>query len=99
MIIDFRHKGLEEFFREGKTGKINPEHLTRIRAILLYLNSMRSEAEILQRANWRPNRLTGKNPNGQWVNGHWSLKVSSNWRITYFFYKGDVTLVDYQDYH
>ena len=48
MIIDFRHKGLEEFFREGKTGKINPEHLTRIRAILLYLNSMRSEAEILR---------------------------------------------------
>lgn len=31
--------------------------------------------------------------------GHWSVKVSGNWRLTFKFDGEDVILVDYQDYH
>lgn len=49
---------------------------------------------------WSPHKLKGLNPKGQSVDGHWSLKVSGNWRITYFLTEnGDVVLTDYLDYH
>lgn len=31
--------------------------------------------------------------------GHWSLRVSGNWRVTFRFIGQDVELVDYQDDH
>ena len=32
-------------------------------------------------------------------NGHWSVWVNGNWRITFLFEGEDAVLVDYQDYH
>jgi len=31
--------------------------------------------------------------------GHWSVKVSGNWRLTFRFEGEDAVLVDYQDDH
>ena len=31
--------------------------------------------------------------------GHWSVTVSGNWRLTFAFEGEDAILVDYQDYH
>jgi len=31
--------------------------------------------------------------------GHWAVKVSGNWRLTFRFEGQDAILVDYQDYH
>ena len=31
--------------------------------------------------------------------GHWAVKVSGNWRLTFTFDGKDAVLVDYQDYH
>jgi proteic killer suppression protein len=33
------------------------------------------------------------------VEGHWSIWVTGNWRLTFFFEGTDAVLVDYQDYH
>ena len=33
------------------------------------------------------------------VRGHWSVRVSGNWRITFKFEGEDAILVNYQDYH
>ena len=33
------------------------------------------------------------------LGGHWSVKVSGNWRLTFRFEGDDAILVDYQDYH
>ncbi len=33
------------------------------------------------------------------LEGHWSVMVSGNWRLTFAFDKEDAILVDYQDYH
>jgi len=31
--------------------------------------------------------------------GIWSVTVQANWRVTFRFAKGDVEVVDYEDYH
>jgi proteic killer suppression protein len=31
--------------------------------------------------------------------GHWAVKVSGNWRLTFSFEGKDAVLVDYRDYH
>jgi proteic killer suppression protein len=42
---------------------------------------------------WRLHTLRGE------LEGHWSVDVSGNWRLTFAFEGEDATLVDYQDYH
>lgn len=42
---------------------------------------------------WRLHTLTGD------LNGHYSVTVNGNWRITFRFEEGDAVLVNYQDYH
>jgi len=29
----------------------------------------------------------------------WAINVSGNWRLTFMFTQGDVTLLNYEDYH
>ena len=48
---------------------------------------------------WFLHPLHGKNPQGQEVEGHWSVWVNANWRMTFTFENGDAVLLDYQDYH
>lgn len=31
--------------------------------------------------------------------GIWSIKVNGNYRLTFNFEKGDVTILNYEDYH
>ncbi len=91
-ILKFRHKGLERFFLKGSTSGIQARHKDRLRLILGRLN-----------AAWEPrdmdlpglglHRLKGK------LKGHWAVKVSGNWRVTFRFNGNDVELVDYLDYH
>ncbi len=33
------------------------------------------------------------------LKGHWTVKVSGNWRLTFTFEEENAILVDYQDYH
>jgi plasmid maintenance system killer protein len=42
---------------------------------------------------WRLHALQGE------LAGHWSVRVSGNWRLTFRFIGEDAELVDYQDYH
>lgn len=100
MIKSFRHKGLADLFFTGSTAGINAAHAELLSAQLTFLNNMQSENIILTRRMWRPHKLQGKNPHGQTLKGHWSLKVSGNWRLTYCFTEdGNVELLDYLDYH
>jgi proteic killer suppression protein len=42
---------------------------------------------------WKLHPLHGQ------LEGHWSVTVSGNWRLTFAFEGEDAVLVDYQDYH
>lgn len=92
MIISFKHKGLEQFFKTGSTAGIQVKHATKIARILARLSSAKSPND-MNLAGWNLHPLSGK------LTQHWSVKVNGNWRITFRLINGHAEIVDYQDYH
>lgn len=92
MIVSFKHKGLESFFLEGNSSKIQHKHLNRLRLILAQLNAAK-EIRDLNFPGSNLHRLKGD------LKDFWSITVSGNWRIIFKFDKGEIYLVDYLDYH
>jgi len=92
MIKSFRHKGLRRFFETGSTSGIQAAHAGRLSRQLLALNAAQSSQD-LNLPGWYLHALKGD------LAGHWSIKVSGNWRLTFTFAGEDAVLVDYQDYH
>ena len=92
MIRSFRHKGVEQFFKTGSKAGIQPKHVDRLRRQLFALDNA-TRAEDMNAPGWRLHRLRGD------LDGHWSVDVSGNWRLTFTFEGEDAVLVDYQDYH
>jgi toxin HigB-1 len=92
MILSFRHKGLELFFRTGSTRGIRPDHASKLARILAALDAA-SGLEELSLPAFKLHPLKGSRK------GNWSIWVNGNWRVTFRFKGSDVELVDYQDYH
>lgn len=92
MIRTFRHRGLKRFFEEGSKAGIQPKHEIRLRILLTTLN-LASTPQDMKRDGW------DWHPLKEDLKGHWSVKVSGNWRLTFSFEGEDAILVDYQDYH
>ncbi|WP_439257234.1 type II toxin-antitoxin system RelE/ParE family toxin [Lonepinella sp. BR2271] len=92
MIISFKHKGLERFFRTGSTAGIQAKHKNKLSFQLATLHKATSPLDMDQ-ANWNLHALKGN------LAGHWSISVSGNWRLTFKFNGGNAEVVDYQDYH
>ncbi|MBO0131191.1 type II toxin-antitoxin system RelE/ParE family toxin [Agrobacterium burrii] len=92
MIVSFRHKGLEAFYRSGTTKGIQPAHAAKLGRILTLLE-VAAVASDLNLPGFKLHPLKGD------MKGHWSLWVNGNWRVTFRFLDSDVELVDYQDYH
>lgn len=91
MIIGFRHKGLEAFYRTDSTRGIQAAHAKRLRIILAMLD-VTKESQDMNQPGLRLHPLKGEHK------GHWSVWVNGNWRVTFRFAGTDVELVDYQDY-
>ncbi len=92
MILSFKHKGLEKFFTTGSTAGIQFSHAKKLSQILTYLNNA-TEIRDMNVPSWNLHPLQGN------LEGHWSVKVSANWRLTFKFEYGHAEIVDYQDYH
>jgi len=92
VIRSFRHAGVERFFLNGSKAGIQPKHAERLEEQLAMLNVAR-RVDQMNVPGWRLHRLQGK------LEGHWSVRVSGNWRLTFCFEGEDAILVDYQDYH
>jgi toxin HigB-1 len=92
VIKSFRHAGLESFFRTGSKAGIQPKHVAKLSLQLFALNRARSAGD-MNAPGWVLHPLHGD------LRGHWSIKVSGNWRVTFAFDGEDAILVDYQDYH
>jgi len=92
VILSYRHKGLKKFAETGTKAGIQPKHSERLRRLLAALN-VASRAEDMNAPGNNLHALKGD------LEGHWSVSVSGNWRLTFLFEGEDVTLVDYQDYH
>ena len=92
MIKSFRHKGIEGFFRRGSKAGIQPHHADKLSRQLIRLDLAKS-SEDMNVPGWRLHSLGGDHE------GHSSVWVNGNWRLTFTFEGLDAVLVDYQDYH
>jgi proteic killer suppression protein len=92
MIKSFSHKGLEVFFRTGSTKGIQPKHADRLGRIMDRLDAA-AEVRDMNAPGYDLHPLKGN------LAGHWSVKVSGNWRVTFRMENGNAYIVNYQDYH
>jgi proteic killer suppression protein len=92
VIKSFRHAGLAEFYRTGSKRGINPAHAGKLFVQLTALDQAVTPRD-MGLPGWRLHPLTRN------LDGHWSVRVNGNWRITFMFEGEDAILVDYQDYH
>ncbi|MPV86901.1 type II toxin-antitoxin system RelE/ParE family toxin [Ostreibacterium oceani] len=92
MIKDFKHKGLKKLFTKNDSSGVQPAHAKKLRFLLFRLNA----AETIQDMDFAGTNLHSLHGD---LKGHWSVKVSGNWRMTFAFENGDAYIVDYQDYH
>lgn len=91
LCIAFRHKGVEQFFRTGSKAKIQSQHAERLRKQLFALDNARPKDMNAPGSRLQPLRGV--------LEGHWSVGVSGNWRLTFSFEGEDAVLVDYHDCH
>lgn len=92
MILSYRHKGLKKFAETGSKAGIQPKDAERLRRLLTALD-VASQAGDLNAPGNNLHSLKGD------LEGHWSITVSGNWRLTFTFEGENASLVDYQDYH
>ena len=92
MIRSFRHKGVERYFLEGTRAGSQATHAAKLARQLQRLDVARRPQD-MNIPGWRLHPLKGE------FKGHWSVRVSGNWRLTFTFEGDDAVLVDYQDYH
>jgi len=86
------HKGLEKFYRTGKTSGIQTEHSRRLRLILTNLDQAERPGD-MNLPGLHLHELKGNRK------GIWSVTVSGNWRVTFRFKNKDAEIVNYEDYH
>lgn len=92
MILSFKHKGLEKFFRTGKSSGIRADHARRLRLVLARLSASRRPSDMAL-PGLRLHPLKGD------MKGYFAVSVSGNWRIVFRFQGEDAADVDYLDYH
>jgi proteic killer suppression protein len=92
VIVSFRHKGLEQLYRDGSKQGVQAAHAPKLLRILSALDAAQAPQD-LSIPSFRTHQLKGD------LAGHWSIRVNGNWRVTFRFVEHDVELVDYQDYH
>ncbi|MHB2025028.1 MAG: type II toxin-antitoxin system RelE/ParE family toxin [Elusimicrobiota bacterium] len=92
MIDGFKHKGLEKLFYTGSKKGVNPNQAQKLTDILDRLDA----AIKVQDMNYPGSDLHPLK--GDCV-GYWAVKVTGNWRVMFQFDNGNVSAVDYVDYH
>jgi proteic killer suppression protein len=94
MIKSFKHKALAQFWETGKSPKLPPNHLNRIKQMLEVIDSalqVPQDFEFFR--SWKIHPLQGG------LKNYWSLTVKENWRIIFRFDGQNAFDVDYLDYH
>lgn len=92
MIRSFRHKGLAEMYRSGRSAKVRAELKARILRRLDALN-IASELVELNLPGFDFHPLRGFKPT------RYSVHVNGPWCITFEWADGDALRVDLQQYH
>jgi len=92
MIKTFKHKGLAELFRTGKTGKVDAKLHKRVLLRLDRLN-VAERAEEMDLPGWDFHSLKAFDPK------RYTVHVNGPWCITFEFDGNDAARVDLEQYH
>jgi len=92
MILSFRHKGLERFYKTGSKAGIKANFAPKLEVQLSALDAANDVSQ-MNVQGWDLHPLQGN------LAGHWSVKVNKNWRLTFQFIGENAEVVDLQDYH
>ena len=92
VIIHFRHKGLKLLYERGDRRRIPPAHAAKVERILARLDQATGPPN-MDLPGFRLHALKGD------LAGHWSVRVSGNWRIVFRFEGVEAADVDLIDYH
>jgi proteic killer suppression protein len=92
MIRRFRHRGLRRLYEDDDRRGVNAEHIDKITRVLAFLTRA-ARPEDMNLPGFRLHPLKGE------LAGYWSVTIRANWRIIFRFEDGDVTDVDFLDYH
>lgn len=92
MILSFKHKGLEQFFKTGRKSGIQAKHAKRLQLILGRLNASINPDD-MNLPGLYLHQLSGARSD------IWSVRVSGNWRVTFRFNGEHAEIVNYEDYH
>ena len=92
MILTFKHRGLERFFKKGDHRGIIARTEVRTERILDRLDAV-VRPEDMNIPGFKFHPLTGNRK------GIYAVTVTGNWRITFRFDGKDAVDVDLEDYH
>lgn len=92
MIQSFRHRGLKDLYAGRSARRVASDHLQRLRDVLAVLDRSRAPAD-MDLPGFGLHALKGP------LKGHFAVRVSGNWRVTFRFESGHAVDVDYVDYH
>jgi proteic killer suppression protein len=92
MIRSFKSKNLRRLFEDGQAKGIEQSLVKRLERVLDALDAAPAVTD-LGLPGFDLHQLKGDRK------GTWSVKVSSNWRLTFTFEDGDAYDVDLEDYH
>jgi len=93
LIVSFRHKGLERFWKSDDTRGVPAKHVEKLRAMLTAITEAANIREVEQYSGWRLHPLKGDR------HGTWGMVLTRNQRVTFVLRGSSVENVDIEDYH
>lgn len=92
MIRTIRHKGLRRLYEDADTRGVAAEHAQKLLDILGRLDAA-GTVDDMDLPGFRLHPLKGN------LAGLWAVTVRANWRVIFRISNGEVSDVDYTDYH
>lgn len=94
MIVSFRSRSLERFWRRGEARRVDTRHVARLTLLLTALEHA-ARPDDMNLPGWGFHLLSGDQA------GRFAVRVDANWRLTYGWSTtdSDAIDVDYEDYH
>lgn len=84
---------MKKLYLEDSVKGLPPDSVGKLRAMLTLLQDMQNPDKLRAFPLWKAHQLMGDRK------GVWSLHVTRNWRLTFRIEDGEISNMDFEDYH